>query len=163
MSPRRAAAALALWAALGACRPSPPPQPPAAPAAPAAPPRVTIDSPSGRSTTVAVEVARTPDEQARGLMFRERLAPETGMLFVFPVAEEHSFWMQNTLIPLDMIFIDDTGTVVGIIERAEPLTTAMRSVGKASRYVLEVAGGLAAERGIRPGDRVRFEGLPEPR
>jgi len=151
----RPAAALALWAALGACRPAPPP-----PAAPDVPPRVTIDSPSGRSTTVTVELARTPDEQARGLMFRERLAPGTGMLFVFPVTEEHAFWMQNTLVPLDMIFIDEAGRVVGVVERAEPLTTTLRTVGKPSRYVLEVAGGVAAERGIRPGDQVRFEGLP---
>jgi len=158
VSRRRVPAALALWAALGACRPAAPPPPPAA--APSATPRVTIDSPSGRSTSVAVELARTTDEQARGLMFRERLAPGTGMLFVFPATEEHSFWMQNTLIPLDMIFIDEAGRVVGVLERAEPLTTSMRSVGRPSRYVLEVAGGVAAERGIRAGDQVRFEGLP---
>jgi len=157
VSPCRPAVALALWAALGACRPAPPPP---LPAAPAAPPQVTIDSPSGRSTTVTVELARTPDEQARGLMFRERLAPGSGMLFVFPVSAEHSFWMQNTLVPLDMIFIDEDGRVVGTVERAEPLTTTLRTVGKPSRYVLEVAGGVAAERGIRPGDQVRFQGLP---
>lgn len=158
-------AALALGAALAACRPAPsPPSPAAAPAAAAvAVPRVIIDSPSGRSTEVAVELARTAEEQARGLMFRERLAPGTGMLFVFPVTEEHSFWMQNTLIPLDMIFIDEAGRVVGVVERAEPLTTALRGVGRPSRYVLEVAGGVAAERGIRAGDQVRFEGLPLPR
>ncbi|MBI5071015.1 MAG: DUF192 domain-containing protein [Deltaproteobacteria bacterium] len=153
---------MALGAGLAACRPAPSPPPPtAAPAS--AVPRVIIDSPSGRSTEVTVELARTADEQARGLMFRERLAPGTGMLFLFPVAEERSFWMQNTLIPLDMIFIDDAGRVVGVVERAEPLTTALRGVGKPSRYVLEVAGGMVAERGVRAGDRVRFEGIPQAR
>lgn len=158
----RRLAALALGAGLAACRPAPSPPPPSAAPATAVP-RVIIDSPSGRSTEVAVELARTADEQARGLMFRERLAPGTGMLFVFPVTEVRSFWMQNTLIPLDMIFIDEAGRVVGVVERAEPLTTALRGVGRPSRYVLEVAGGVAAERGIRPGDQVRFEGIPLPR
>jgi len=148
----RPAAALALWAALGACRPAPPP-----PAAPDVPPRVTIDSPSGRSTTVTVELARTPDEQARGLMFRERLAPGTGMLFLFPADADHVFWMKNTLVALDMIFVDAEGTVVGVVERAEPLTTGPRQVGRPSRSVLEVPGGTAAERGVRRGDRVRVE------
>lgn len=147
-----------LGIALGACRPATPPPAPS-PAAPAAAPRVIIDSPSGRSTSVAVELARTPEEQARGLMFRERLAPGTGMLFLFPATEEHAFWMQNTLIPLDMIFVDEAGAVVGIVERAEPHSTALRSAGVPSRYVLEVAGGVAAEHGIRPGDRVRFENV----
>jgi len=149
--------ALAVAAVLSACRPAAPP--PAGPAAGAAP-QVIVDSPSGRSTRVAVELARTPDEQARGLMFRERLAPGTGMLFLFPNSEDRTFWMQNTLIPLDLIFIDEAGRVVGIVERAEPLSTALRGVGRPSRYVLEVAGGVAAEHGIRPGDQVRFEGLP---
>ncbi len=159
----RRLAALALGAGLAACRPAPAPSPPPLAAAPAsASPRVIIDSPSGRSTEVTVELARTADEQARGLMFRERLAPGTGMLFLFPVTEERAFWMQNTLIPLDMIFIDEAGRVVGVVERAEPLTTAMRGVGRPSRYVLEVAGGVAAERGIRAGDQVRFEGIPQP-
>lgn len=150
---------LALAAALAACRPAAPPPPPST-AAPRSAPRAVIDSPSGRSTAVTVELARTPDEQARGLMFRERLAPETGMLFLFPTSEDRTFWMQNTLLPLDMVFIDEAGNVVGIVERAEPLSTALRGVGRPSRYVLEVAGGFAAERGIRVGDRVRFEGLP---
>jgi uncharacterized protein len=145
-------AALAL-----ACRPSP--QPPAAARSPARP-RAVIDSPSGRRTAVEVELARTPEEQARGLMFRERLAPMSGMLFVFPESRDHVFWMKDTLIALDMIFIDQEGAVVGLLERAEPLSLAPRTAGVPSRYVLEVAGGFAAEHGVRPGDRVRFEGLP---
>ena len=151
----------ALAAAVAACRPGAAPapaQPPPA-ARPAARPQVTVDSPSGRSTTVTVEVARTDDELQRGLMFREKLAPGTGMLFVFGDSSDHSFWMKNTLIPLDMIFIAEGGTVAGIVERAEPLSLVERSVGRPSRWVLEVPGGFAAEHGIRAGDRVRIEGI----
>jgi uncharacterized membrane protein (UPF0127 family) len=108
---------------------------------------------------VDVEVARTPAEQERGLMFRERLAPGTGMLFVFPASQDHVFWMRNTLIPLDMIFIDERGVVVGVVERAEPLSERGRSAGAPSRYVLEVPGGFAAEHGVRAGDRARLEGI----
>ena len=109
-----------------------------------------------------VELARSPEEQARGLMFRERLAPGTGMLFLFEETTDRAFWMKNTLIPLDMLFIDAAGTVVGLVENAQPLTLSPRGVGRPSREVLEVAGGFAAERGIRPGDRVRYEGLMRP-
>lgn len=139
-----------------ACPASPPPSP----ARPAARPRVVIDSPSGRHTAVEVDLARTPEEHERGLMFRDRLAPGTGMLFVFAESSDHVFWMKDTLIPLDMIFVDGAGAVVGVVERAEPLSLSPRSIGAPSRYVLEVAGGFAAEHGVRPGDRARFEGLP---
>lgn len=134
---------------------------PSAPSATAAPPpsrvRVTLASPSGRSSTVLAEVARTPAELERGLMFRERLEPGTGMLFVFPESADHGFWMKNTLIPLDMIFVGEGGEVVGVVERAEPLSTELRSVGRPSRQVLEVPGGWAAEHGVRPGDKVTVE------
>jgi uncharacterized membrane protein (UPF0127 family) len=121
---------------------------------------VVLDSPSGRSTAVEAEVARRPDELERGLMFRESLAAGRGMLFVFPETAEHVFWMKNTLVSLDMLFIDERGSVVGLVERAEPLTTLGRTAGAPSRYVLEVPGGFAAERGIRVGDRVRIEWSP---
>jgi len=158
--PARASLAAALAAlAAASCRPGPAPAPPAAETRAAARPRVTLESPSGRSTAVDVEVARTPAEQERGLMFRERLAPGTGMLFVFPASQDHVFWMRNTLIPLDMIFIDERGVVVGVVERAEPLSERGRSAGAPSRYVLEVPGGFAAEHGVRAGDRARLEGI----
>lgn len=108
---------------------------------------------------VAVEVARTDEERAMGLMHRRSLAEDAGMLFIFTESDDHSFWMRNTLIPLDMIFIGEDGRVVGIVERAEPLTLTQRSVGKPSRYVLEVNGGWSAARGVRVGDVVRFEGV----
>jgi hypothetical protein len=105
-----------------------------------------------------VEVARTPDELARGLMHRTSLAEGAGMLFVFPETAEHTFWMRNTLIPLDMIFIDEDRLVVGVVENAEPLTLEPRSAGP-SRYVLEVIGGWAARHGVAAGDRVAFENV----
>lgn len=156
MSRLRPAVLGSLSSLLLACPASPPP----APARPAARPRVLIDSPSGRHAAVEVELARTPAEQERGLMFRERLPPGSGMLFVFADSSDHVFWMKDTLIPLDMIFVDASGAVVGVVERAEPLSLSPRSIGAPSRYVLEVPGGFAAEHGVRHGDRVRFEGLP---
>ncbi len=122
--------------------------------------RVVIETAAGARRSVNVEVARTDAERARGLMFRRSLASDAGMLFLFDESAEHGFWMQNTLIPLDMIFIDDDGRVVGIVERAEPLTTTPRTVGAPSRYVLEVNGGWSATHGVARGDRVRFENVP---
>jgi len=122
-------------------------------------PRLFLESPAGRSSAVRVEVARTPSELERGLMFRRELGPDDGMLFVFPETADHTFWMKNTFLPLDMIFIDAGGTVIGIVERAEPMTTTPRRVDAPSRYVLEVNGGWSSARGVAPGDRARFEGI----
>jgi uncharacterized protein len=151
VAPLVAAAAIAI-----ACRPASSGGRPEAPTAP----RVVVESPTGRASTVEVEVARTPADVERGLMFRKALGPDAGMLFVFPNEEEHVFWMKNTLIPLDMIFIADGGLVVGIVESAEPLTTTPRSVGARSRYVLEVNGGWSAAHGVKRGDLARIEGVP---
>ena len=151
--------AVLLLVALAACRaPSAPADRPGGPDAAPAPARVVLESPSGRVSTVAVEVVRSEAEQARGLMFREKLGPDEGMLFVFHESTDHAFWMKNTLLPLDMIFIDERREVAGIVERATPLSTEPRSVGRPSRFVLEVNGGFAAAHGVRMGDRVRFEG-----
>ena len=109
---------------------------------------------------MTVELARSDEERTRGLMNRRELAPEAGMLFLFSENEQRAFWMKNTLIPLDMLFIDDGGRVVGLIEQAEPLTTSPRDPGVPSRYVLEVNGGWAARHGVRPGDRIQFENVP---
>lgn len=114
---------------------------------------LTIDSGRGR-LRFAVELVATPEARARGLMFRERLAPLTGMLFDF-VEEQHvAFWMRNTLIPLDMVFIGADGVVRRIHERAVPHDETAIPSGVPIRAVLEIAGGEAARLGIRPGDRV---------
>jgi len=108
---------------------------------------------------VSLEVAATPAERERGLMYRSSLAEGRGMLFVFDEDGNHGFWMKNTLIPLDMLFIARDGTVVGVHANATPLSTANISVGKSSRYVLEVPGGWAARHGIAAGARVELRGV----
>jgi uncharacterized membrane protein (UPF0127 family) len=107
---------------------------------------------------VAVEVVSTPEAVQRGLMYRTELADGRGMLFVFPEEKDHRFWMKNTLIPLDMIFIGGDGTIVGIHRDATPLSTASVGVGRPSRWVLEVPGGWTARRGVAPGQRVEIPG-----
>ena len=108
---------------------------------------------------VDVEVAKTAAERSKGLMFREHLPEGTGMLFVFDTETDQTFWMKNTLISLDMIFIRSDLTIAGIVHEAEPLTHERRSVGAASLYVLEVPGGWARSHGIEAGQSVRFEGV----
>lgn len=122
------------------------------------PPRVVVES-GGQAHAVLVELAADPASRERGLMFRRKLEDGRGMLFVFDEEEEHSFWMKNTLVPLDMIFVSGEGRVVGVVSRAEPLSLASRSGGRC-RYVLEVPGGWAEARGVARGDRVRLENVP---
>ena len=116
---------------------------------------VTVETVAGASHSFTVELALTPEEQAQGLMYRTELAPDAGMLFIFPEARRASFWMRNTLIPLDMLFIRQNGRVANIIENAEPETlTSRRSTGRV-KAVLEIPGGRAAELGIKAGDLVK--------
>jgi uncharacterized membrane protein (UPF0127 family) len=120
-------------------------------------PRVVVENAKGERASVTVEVVRTEAERAKGLMHRRVLAPDAGMLFLFDETAEHMFWMKNTLIPLDMIFIGEDGRVTGIVARAVPGDLRPRTAGGPSRYVLEVNGGWAEAHGVAPGDRVRFE------
>lgn len=131
---------------------------PGASAAPA--PRVVIETRAGARHVVRVELARTFAERARGLMDRRELGADAGMLFLFDESSDHAFWMKDTLIPLDMIFVGEDGRIVGIVARATPGDLTPRSVGAPSRYVLEVNGGWAAAHGVAPGDQVRFEDVP---
>ena len=110
--------------------------------------------------SVHAEVVADPVSRERGLMFRRNLAPEKGMLFVFPHEGIHTFWMKNTLIPLDMIFIDKSKRVVGIVHRAKPLDETPVGPNKPSMYVVEVPGGTAEQKGIVPGARVLFQPKP---
>jgi uncharacterized protein len=102
-----------------------------------------------------VELAATPETRERGLMFRRRLGAHTGMLFDFQDVRAVSFWMKNTLIPLDMIFIRADGHIARIAANATPLSTGTIPSGVPVEAVLEIAGGRAGELGIRPGDLVR--------
>jgi uncharacterized membrane protein (UPF0127 family) len=110
---------------------------------------------------VRVEVARSDPERQKGLMFRTELGRDRGMLFVFEQVADHTFWMRNTFIPLDMIFVGDDRAVVGVVANAEPRTETARTVRKPSRYVVEVAGGEAAAHGVAPGTRATFIDVPE--
>jgi uncharacterized membrane protein (UPF0127 family) len=122
-------------------------------------PQVTIATEQGRELTFQVEVADTPAKRELGLQYRRDLAVDRGMIFLFPGESEHSFWMKNTPIPLDMIFIGRDRKIVGIVEQAVPFSTDSRSVPGASQFVLEINGGLAKRYGIKAGDSVRFHGL----
>jgi uncharacterized membrane protein (UPF0127 family) len=117
-------------------------------------PRARAVFPDG--TAVSLEVADTEPVRERGLMFREHLAPNEGMVFVFPEPGYYPFWMKNTLIPLDMIFIGADGRIVNIAERAVPLSTAPIYSSDVAMAVLEVNGGTAARLGIKAGDTVVY-------
>lgn len=103
----------------------------------------------------SVEIADDPQEQAIGLMHRENMPLSAGMLFVYPSARSASFWMRNTLIPLDMLFIDATGVVRHIHENAVPLDETPIFGGDDVLAVLEINGGLAARLGIEEGAQIR--------
>lgn len=107
-----------------------------------------------------VELARTNAEQARGLMFRTKVAKGTGMLFPMASAREAGFWMKNTLIPLDMIFIRADGTIARIAANTVPQSLDVVDSGEPVVAVLELAGGAAAAQGIAPNDRVIWPGGP---
>ena len=129
-------------------------------AVPAAERPAVVFAPEGKAEVrVVVEVARTARQIQRGLMYREHLPPDAGMLFLFRRPKVQSFWMKNTLIPLDMIFVSPEMKVVGVVENAEPRTLISRSVGVPSQYVVEVNGGWASAHGVRAGTPVRFENV----
>ena len=120
--------------------------------------KLTIDTAQG-SRAFSVEVVTQPDQMAVGLMFRQSLAPDAGMLFVYPSEQPVEFWMKNTVIPLDMIFIAGDGRIRRIVERTVPLsTTPIASIDEV-RAVLEVNAGTAARLGIKPGDIVHSAAL----
>ncbi|HYE44043.1 MAG TPA: DUF192 domain-containing protein [Caulobacteraceae bacterium] len=102
-----------------------------------------------------VEIADTEEERAQGLMNRESLPRDRGMLFQFPDSGERSFWMKNTYIPLDIIYIAADGRIVSIARQTTPFSESPVPSYGAAKGVLEINGGQAAELGIEPGDQVR--------
>jgi uncharacterized membrane protein (UPF0127 family) len=165
--------AAASFAALGACHaqaPAPPPvaaaqeprsaefnviEAPRQVAGPSVP--LTIRTAKGKHA-FRVEVARTPAQQEQGLMFRPELAPDGGMIFPMKPPRPASFWMRNTIIPLDMIFIRADGTIARIAANTEPYSMATVDSGEPVGAVLEIAGGRAAALGIVAGDKVDWAG-----
>lgn len=110
---------------------------------------------------VGLEVVSTPARIQRGLMHRQHLAPDRGMLFVFGGDRVRSFWMKNTLIPLDMLFVTKDMVVAGVERDTVPLTLESRSIGIPTRYVIEVNGGWTAKNGVKAGTKIRLENMPE--
>lgn len=107
------------------------------------------------------EVMDTPETRAQGLMFRESLPRFSGMLFVYDAAGPVSFWMENTLIPLDMLFFDGAGVLVRIHENAVPRDRTAIFGGEEIRYVLEINGGLTRALGIDLGAELRHAALAQ--
>lgn len=107
----------------------------------------------------SVEVVDTPETRAQGLMFRESLARSAGMLFVYDAPTNASFWMRNTLIPLDMLFVDPEGAVTHIHHEARPLDETPIPGGDNILFVLEINGGLARAIGIQVGSELRHPRL----
>jgi uncharacterized membrane protein (UPF0127 family) len=103
-----------------------------------------------------VEIAATLEQQARGLMFRREIAPNGGMIFPYDPPQDVSFWMKNTLVPLDMVFIRADGTIARIAASTTPLSLDAVPAGEPIAAVLELRGGRAAELGIREGDLVSW-------
>ena len=135
------------------------PTTPAAKAPQPAAPAVVLMAPGQEPARVTVEIARTEPERRVGLMHRKHLGAEAGMLFLFERSQQLTFWMRNTFVPLDMIFITEALTVLGVVENAEPLTESPRAVPGISKYVLEVNAGYSRAHGVGPGTVVRFEGV----
>jgi uncharacterized protein len=121
--------------------------------------KVYLSTPNG-DAAVNVEVVSTEAKIERGLMWREHMPVDNGMLFLMGFEKDWTFWMRNTLIPLDMIFIKKDMTIAGIVENAEPKTETLRKVGVPSFYVLEVNGGWCKQHGVVAGAKVRYENVP---
>ena len=117
----------------------------------------------GTERALDVELAVSREQQAQGLMYRQSLAADAGMLFIYRPARPVSMWMKNTVIPLDMLFIAEDGEIVKIVERAVPFSLTTISSDGRVRAVLEINGGMINRLGIRPGDRLvhpAFEDSP---
>ncbi len=152
---------LAAFAAIAACHDPFVEQ--AEAAAPAKLDRTTVQvvTSDGKSHSYKVEIARTPEEQARGLMFRRSMPRDAGMLFPFDPPRPASFWMENTHIPLDIIFIGPDGRIQSIARNTATLSDApIHAAPGPVRLILEINAGVSEQLGITPGDRVTHRLLP---
>jgi uncharacterized membrane protein (UPF0127 family) len=118
---------------------------------------VTITSASGPAHDFLLQVADTEAQRQRGLMFREELPVDGGMIFIYERPHVAAMWMKNTLIPLDMVFVDVQGTIVHIAAHTTPHSLTPVTAGVAVKAVIELNGGSCDRLGIRVGDRVHYE------
>jgi uncharacterized membrane protein (UPF0127 family) len=138
-------AAMAALAALGAK------------SAPPATHTIAIEAPDHSvRAQIKVEIADTPSTRERGLMFRDHMDDDAGMLFVFPAAQPLSFWMKNTHIALDMMFANRSGEIRWIVSNAQPMSEKLIGPYEDTMYVIEVNSGFAQRHGITTGDRIDF-------
>lgn len=118
---------------------------------------VTISNPQGEELyRGTIEIASTDQQREQGLMYRDSLGADQGMLFVFPAEAPQAFWMKNTRIALDILYIGANGTIVSIAENARPYDETSLPSQAPAQYVLEIPGGMCAERGIQAGDSVSW-------
>ena len=148
---RRVRVAIAAWIAialmpvLAACSPSP---------------QVSIVSDqNAQRGVVKVELADTPPTRELGLMYRTHLDDHAGMLFIFSGPNAAQFWMKNTVIPLDMLFADSNGKILGIVANAQPYSETLLGGFEGTLYVLEVNAGYAARHHVAAGDHLEFQGF----
>jgi len=114
----------------------------------------------GSAYKFEVEVVTTPETRAQGLMFRKAMPANAGMLFIYPGEQAVSFWMKNTLIPLDMLFVKADGSIAHIAHNAVPMDETPIDSGAAVKAVLEINGGTANALGIKEGDKVEYQAQP---
>ncbi|MBB3658569.1 hypothetical protein FHX15_003816 [Rhizobium sp. BK650] len=113
-----------------------------------------IQTAAGKRLHFTVEIAATDDQRAYGLMYRKAMAEDAGMIFDFGVSRRVTMWMENTVLPLDMLFADDRGVITHIKEDATPYSRDIIDSMGGVRYVVEVNAGTARKLNIRPGDRI---------
>jgi uncharacterized membrane protein (UPF0127 family) len=123
--------------------------------------KVVVETKKGERTFI-VEVVREEKDRNRGLMFRQEMAAGEGMLFDYDPPQQVSFWMKNTFLPLDIIFIGADGRILNIAEKTTPLSLERLPAEGKARGVLEINGGLSEKLGIKPGDRVRHVLFDQP-
>jgi uncharacterized membrane protein (UPF0127 family) len=115
---------------------------------------VVIEKVGGEKAVYVVAIARTPEQLRYGLMFRKYISPREGMLFVFPQPQVAKFWMKNTLVPLDILFIGTDNTIVKVISDAKPMDETILSSDVPVAAALEIKGGEAEKQGLWKGDPV---------
>lgn len=121
--------------------------------------KVEFQNPNGTSSPMySLEVVSTPPERAKGLMYRKELPEDQGMIFVFPTKKIQQFYMKNTYVSLDMLFLDENKTVVGILESVPPKNTKTRSVASPSVFVVELLAGSSKKAGIMVGSVAKIHG-----